>query len=754
MPALLISVRFNDGRYHGTGDWPPAPARLFQALVAAAAQPSLDWARAALKWLEKLDAPVIAVPTKYEGQHVSLFVPNNDLDAKGGDIRRIAEVRSATKKIKPRLFDASVPLIYVWRFEGDDTPAKCVCSIADGLYQLGRGVDMAWADAEALDDEAAAEAKLVEYQGVIYRPSEGKNNSGGTVLDCPEDGSLESLADRYKAGAQRFRRNGDRTEFANAPKPRFRSVAYNSPATRLLFDLRRTTDVGSPFAPWPLKNTAALVLKLRDGAMDKLKKLNRSAPLDEGTINKVLMGRDATEADKALRIRIVPLSTIGHPHADRSIRRVLVEVPPDCPIRADDMAWAFTGLGIGSHGIDAETGEITSQDYWMEQLVTADDDSMLTHYGIGDAGISSRLWRSVTPLALPTERRHIDPAKLKEEYTLDADKRKEAKKGGERQSENRSAIHEVAQALRHAGLRHRIANIRVQREPFDIKGERAEEFTSGTRFSKHQLWHVEIEFSELVSGPIVLGNGRYLGLGLMAPAQKAEGLFSFSIIGGLAARANPMELGRALRRAVMARVQVIFGKSNSPLPLFFTGHEPNGAPARGNAHRHLAFITDFARNRLLIMAPHILEHRHPTRDERQYLSILAASLVGLVELRAGTAGKLELTSSATNADDPLLAPALRWESVTEYRVTRHPRRAFDRDALIADAISELARRNLPRPTRIEAIQCQSGPNGGITGRMQIEFATAVRGPILIGQTCHNGGGLFTPVPGAKQNDSK
>src|SRR5690606_40246082 len=46
----------------------------------------------------------------------------------------------------------------------------------------------------------------------------------------------------------------------------FRSVTYNSPVTRLLFDLRRTTDAGLPFAPWSLKRAAALVQKLRDGA--------------------------------------------------------------------------------------------------------------------------------------------------------------------------------------------------------------------------------------------------------------------------------------------------------------------------------------------------------------------------------------------------------------------------------------------------------------------------------------------------------
>src|SRR5690606_30226317 len=172
----------------------------------------------------------------------------------------------------------------------------------------------------------------------------------------------------------------------------FRSVTYNSPVTRLLFDLRRTTDAGLPFAPWSLKRAAALVQKLRDGAVANLKQHSD----DDGTINKVLIGRDATENDKALRVRIVSIPSIGLVHTDRSIRRVLVEVPPGCPIRADDVAWAFAGLEVQAPVYD-ENGEILTSPV---ELVTADDDAMLEHYGLAD-GSSSRLWRSVTPLALP-----------------------------------------------------------------------------------------------------------------------------------------------------------------------------------------------------------------------------------------------------------------------------------------------------------------------------------------------------------------
>lgn len=728
MPALLISVRFHDGRYHGAGNWPPAPSRLFQALVAAAAQPGLDSARDALNWLERLDAPVIAAPAKHDGQPVSLFVPNNDLDAPkfGGDIRNIAKVRTATKRIRPRLFDASIPLIYVWRFDGEDTPAKCVCRIADGLYQLGRGVDMAWADAEVLD-EAAAEAKLVKHPGVIYRPSESTDSSGGTVLDCPEQGSLESLIERHKAGGQRFRRVNEgrsvRTEFANAPKPRLRSVAYNSPPTRLLFELRRTTDTGSPFAAWPLKNAASLVTKLRNSAVDRFKNLHRPAPFDEGTVGKVLIGRDATEADKALRVRIVPLPSIGHPHADRGIRRVLVEVPPDCPIRADDLAWTFAGLPVKPLDVDESTGELLSSPV---ELVRADDDSMLTHYGIGDAGISSRLWRSVTPLALPIARCSTNPARLEQ-----------AKKASECQAETRSAIHDVMQALRHAGLRYRVVNVRVQREPFQAKGERAEDFAEGTRFSKRQLWHAEIEFAEPVSDLVALGNGRYMGLGLMAPVRRAEGVHAFTITHGLTRDSDALELARALRRAVMARVQNEMGE-RTRLPVFFTGHEDSGRPARGGGHAHLAFVPDLERKRLLVIAPHVVEHREPSRDERGYngqpgyLTTLAQSLKGFHELCAGKSGKLYLAPQSVDTDsDPLFVTSKEWVSVTPYVSTRHPKRN-GRDSLHDDVLQEVQRRQLPVPLAVE----KKG------GDLLLRFRAAVPGPLVLGKTLHFGGGLF------------
>lgn len=122
-----ILVRTTEGRYHGDGDDLPSPFRLFQALVAGAgiSGPLDDQTRSALAWLEGLpDGPIIAAPRMVRGQSVWMFMPNNDLDAKGGDVRRIGEIRLARKVWRPRLFDANVPFIFAWPFDGDDTKAR------------------------------------------------------------------------------------------------------------------------------------------------------------------------------------------------------------------------------------------------------------------------------------------------------------------------------------------------------------------------------------------------------------------------------------------------------------------------------------------------------------------------------------------------------------------------------------------------------------------------------------------------------
>src|ERR1700731_4318861 len=171
--ALLIEVRLLDGRYHGVGDWPPAPFRLFQAMVAGAyggrwrSEPDDD-KDAAFKWLEHLDPPHIAAPAKIVARATTYFVPNNDLDSVGGDPRRISEIR-AGKIVRPILFEAGAPCLYAWPFDDGEDQARRLCGLVERLHTLGRGIDAAFARAQVCG-WIEAEELLARHGGAVARP--------------------------------------------------------------------------------------------------------------------------------------------------------------------------------------------------------------------------------------------------------------------------------------------------------------------------------------------------------------------------------------------------------------------------------------------------------------------------------------------------------------------------------------------------------------------------------------------------------
>ncbi|MEE4120170.1 MAG: type I-U CRISPR-associated protein Csb2 [Paracoccaceae bacterium] len=367
---------------------------------------------------------------------------------------------------------------------------------------------------------------------------------------------------------------------------------------------------------------------------------------------------------------------------------------------------------------------------------------MLDRY-LGDAGGPARLWRSETALALPVRRCRLGPG--------------EAKAGSERVQEETAAARAVATALRHAEVTVPLSHVAVRREPFSGVGARAESFADGTRFSGHQMWHAEIRFAEAVHGPLLLGDGRYAGLGLMRPVPEAEvegtgGLIlAFRITGGLADARWDL-VAQALRRATLAR----FGND---APTWITGHVAGGAPSRPGHAAHVAYVADLPRSRLLILPPDLLDRRASdepvgepeaeaaSREGARHRRLLRRRMDGLTTLTAGRAGRLSLAPLPLCDDDPLLRPASVWESVTPYRVTRHEKGMSPDEALASDAAHDLRRRGFP-PARIDVLEVRVGPSDGVSGRLRLTFAHPVRGPLLLGRTRHKGGGLFANQDGA------
>ena len=352
---------------------------------------------------------------------------------------------------------------------------------------------------------------------------------------------------------------------------------------------------------------------------------------------------------------------------------------------------------------------------------------MLARYCGADRG--ARVWRTVTPAALPEGVRRRQQAA--------------AKGGAERAAEQARAAGAVTQALRHADLQGSPERVRVQREPFEARGDRAEAFAPNTRFLKERLWHVEVTFAQPQRGPIVIGDGRFLGLGIMAPVQRHEGTHAF-VIEGLAGALECEEVARALRRAVMARVQNTLGP-RADLGPFFSGHERDGSPAQ-SLHPHLTFAFDRGSRRLLILAPHVVEHRPATRDEKSNLAILDRALADFRTLRVPSVGSLALRALSTDADaDPLFAASRVWESITPYQVTRHAKHVRADEALASDLRAECRRLGLPEP-RVATRDTRGVPGLGLLGGARLTFEVAVAGPIVIGKSRHFGGGLFASGP--------
>ena len=647
-------------------------------------------------------------------------MPNNDLDAalagkNAPDLQEAVASIRVRKTVRPVLFDAGEPVLYCWRFDGDAAPAALLCETAEQVYQLGRGVDMVWADAAVVDTDEAEQC-LANHRGIVYHPS--ANGVAGRKLLCPRPGTRRSLADRFEGVRTRFRHGGsDRRPlhvFVQPPKPLLASVAYNSPPVRYVFALRHS-DARGGFAPRRLTEAAALVANARDEAA---RRLGEALPDRADEIARYVVGRGATDSDKAARVRVVPVPSIGHSHADLMIRRLAVYVPQACPLRSDDLAWAF-----------AQVAWTNAEGAPVSELQRADDDTMTSRYET-----VGRHWRSVTPLVLTrTRHRRISSAHP----------------GAEPQGKARRACEEawaaqaVRQALRHAAIRVPPTTVSVQREPFDGNGGRADGFSAGTRFPMESLWHVALTFAAPVSGPLLVGDGRFVGLGLMRAVDGMPGVLVFAIEAGLVDGADPALVARAARRAMLARVQALLPPGRS-LPTYVSGHTDDGRPARGGTHRHISVVPDLPRQRLLYIAPNALwrggvNWQDVSRDHRR----VERALDGMSVLRAGRAGRLILAPAMVEAQsDPLFAPSREWRSVSDYRVTRHRRGMDSADALTADAVAELARAGWPAPAGIEVLSVRRGARGGLSGRLRLTFATAQEGPLVIGRTAHRGGGLF------------
>lgn len=662
---LAVFVLPNNRQWHGDS-WPPSPGRAFQTFVAAAAEsddsiPAV--AQEALTWLESLEPPLVATPAYKQGPTYTSYVPNNDADVEEPD-----KIKRA-KTMRGYILEDGNPILFAWKLQGEHQ-AECesLKYMAKRVCQFGRTIDTAVAWVRTLSTPELDEL-LASYAG-IYEPG----GSGRLGLLCPTSGTLQSLERRHKERNQKFRPSltGRGEYYVRASAPLLRQVVYGGRYSSRVFDLR----TGDDTVAHAIEHVAPLVVRIRDGLATRL---TEATPELHDSVERFLIGR-GENVPVEQRIRIIPIPSIGHKYADHEVRRVLVEVPPTCPLAAKDVYWACDHLELTLDGIPT-------------RLMSAEDASMLTHYG----GDHRYTYGSVTPVVLGHAPRDLNGLAGK-----------------------------VRVALRQAAVHAPPLAIRVD------KVHNAAAFVANTRFNASDLYHVKVTFSKPPTRRVVIGDGRYLGLGLLAPVFEAVGLYAFEV-SGQRADVRPTELVHQFRRAIIARAQAL--APGKPVDPFFHGHTEDGAPLRGADSDHLAYQYDPRTRQLLIIAPHLFEPGAVPRQRQ--LASLQTVLDGFTWL-SFQGSNLRLARVFVEAP---AGSARAWETVTAYVVNRARKDLSAAEAVVDDMRRECGRLGLPIP-HIALLGDPYGSEHGWSAHMRVVFPTPIMGPLLAGRMRHKGGGLF------------
>lgn len=475
MSVLEIHVRFLDDRYHGRNDWPPDPARLFQALIhggrtgRATASWSVDH-EAALEWLAELPSPEIEFRPARCGQSYRTFVPNNSLD-------RTRRSTKTTKEIAPMMLaerSEEPDVIYRWATpESADVASRItrLDELASRILALGWGIDIAAATA-TMGQPSVREG----YDK--YIPTQ----RGGRPMRTLGPGLLNHLRERHEATRNRITAAGvdPYTRPTDFPATRYR-LARDLPQRRFCaFQLQRLD--GEPFSmEW--RRTAIVAAWLRHMAGVAIRE--EVGPDRKPWIDSYVLGH--TKADElGIRLSYLPLPSIGHPHSDGCIRRAMIAEPPGVEHRN---AEAFDLLEIKAAG-----RELTrAGDQRPEAMLMAlrDRDPMVRRYVRG-----SHRWRSVTPVILHGYNVGRKGLSVKKTERL------------------------LFQSLDASGLPvEDITHLSFQTAPYWPGVNAAAAIQVPKHLDGWPRLHVAVDFSREIAGPLAIGLGRHCGVGILAAAD-------------------------------------------------------------------------------------------------------------------------------------------------------------------------------------------------------------------------------------------
>ena len=473
---LQLTVRWLDDRYHGLlgrdglPEWPPSPYRLFQALVAGAARSGrLGALRESLHWLESQAPPLIIAPPTMPGRVITRFVPNND-----GDKKPDRQDRLTGKIFRPTIMLDEPVIHFLWPCNAVETRAAGIMDAARCLICLGWGIDMAFAEAQLITEEAISKISGIRWvpKPVVFR-DEG-------MLRVPKDQSLNDLFGAHQSALGRIGPGGI---LKSVQKPQvFDTVCYTSTVRPLgrpcqLFALR---DTSGDFSREPQAKLIHIAGMVRHAAIAAMKAYPPPG-LDNPTawLETFVAGhRNGNENHQ--QFSYVPLPSIGHPHADCNIRRVMIVAPFGQESNLLHLAEQLNGWRLEREG----GGEAPMLDQIRNDGVTRQYTDL------------SAIWATVTPIILPGHDDH-KPAKTRKllETAL-------LQSGIEQPCEfTWSAV---------PNFRHSLPAFKHDRQGRHLG------YFRPNHLEKFTLVHARLTFQRPTPGPVIIGAGRHCGFGVLA----------------------------------------------------------------------------------------------------------------------------------------------------------------------------------------------------------------------------------------------
>jgi len=470
--TFTIRVTFLAGRYHGE-EWPPAPARLFQALVGGVHTcgyvQHADEVEPALRWLERQPPPVIRSRSIVERSGYRIAVPNNDMDVvaakwatgKEGDPAALRTM----KDILPKELQHDGPHVqYIWHVDGSEAAANAAAleTAAHCLYTLGWGVDMAFADTHELEEAeevwvpaASGERFAVPMPGTL----DNLHATYSRFLKRAAPGGVDTHTRPSLVRMQLYRRAGDIVR----PEPvRFLLLSPSGDSVKAV-----TWQDAMKVAAW-----------LRHAAAQRL-----AGEYERSFIEAYVHGH-TKEEEKARRLSYVPVPSLFSRYGDGQIRRAMIVEPPD----ADGEVSRMLRLKLTGHVLLDVEGRAACS------LASAVDDGVFSRYLPRQA---ARRWRSVTPVVL-----HGWNASRRGAISI------------------RKTERLLLRAFEMAGYAQReIVRLAFQTAPWYIGPQHAGRIRVPAHLEGFPRLHVEVEFRRGFRGPVLAGIGRHYGIGLFAAVQ-------------------------------------------------------------------------------------------------------------------------------------------------------------------------------------------------------------------------------------------